>query len=149
MKKQNILSLFALSIILSACQKPDEQQPQQQNTSASTAYHSTVETINGVATQAADNKQTTPSTISNQQQFNQADQKISAFMDQIEDSNTSQNLRHQIICQDYPNLYTQQYIPALLKLSPKNTDQKSLLEQMNFILNDYKQRYNIKCSSVK
>ena len=51
-------------------------------------------------------------------QFEQSDEKIGKYLDQLDDPNTPQDVRIQILCKDYPTEYKKNYMPALLKLSP-------------------------------
>lgn len=50
-------------------------------------------------------------------QFQVADEKVSHFLDQLDSTDTSLDVRKQIICKDYPNVYNSEYVPALLKVS--------------------------------
>ena len=77
--------------------------------------------------------------------FQQADDKITALTDQIEDTDISPSQRQQVLCEKFPQVYKNEYIPALLALNPKDTSQTQLLEEMQFTLNYYQQQLNIKC----
>ena len=77
-------------------------------------------------------------------QFEVADQKIGFFLDKLDNPKTPLEERKQIICKDYPDVYTKEYAPALLNSSPKYT--KDELEgDLNKVLNFYKARDKIKC----
>jgi len=78
--------------------------------------------------------------------FEQADQKISDFLDQLDDPKTSQERRAQIICKDYPAVYKNEYIPALLKLSPNKYTEPKLLQDMKIALNYYVQKDKVICN---
>jgi len=79
-----------------------------------------------------------------QAQFDNSDKKIAKFLDQLENPNTTQDVRKQILCNDYPTEYKDNYIPALMKLSLDYTRIK-LLSDLNFTLNYYKKKDNIPC----
>lgn len=78
-------------------------------------------------------------------QFEQADQKISDFLDQLDDPDTSQERRAQIICKDYPAVYKNEYMPALLKLSPDEYTEPQLLQDMKIALDYYIQKDKVIC----
>lgn len=78
-------------------------------------------------------------------QFEQADQKISDFLDQLDDPNTSQERRAQIICKDYPAVYKNEYMPALLKISPSEYTEPQLLQDMKIALDYYIQKDKVIC----
>ncbi|WP_427834354.1 hypothetical protein [Acinetobacter radioresistens] len=79
-------------------------------------------------------------------EFDQADKKITDFLDQLDHPNTSQERRTQIICKDYPVVYKNEYIPALLKLSPNEYTEPKLLQDMKIALNYYVQKDKVICN---
>lgn len=83
-----------------------------------------------------------PATI---KQFDEADTKIGKFLDQLDNPNTSLEVRKQILCVDYPNVYIQQYAPALLKLSPNDYTPDKLDHDLAIALDYYKDKFNIRC----
>src|SRR5690606_12418489 len=78
-------------------------------------------------------------------QFDQSDEKISKFLDQLDDSNTTQEVRIQILCKDYPTEYKNNYMPALLKLATKDYTEARLLSDLNIALDYYKKKDNVQC----
>ena len=90
---------------------------------------------------AAEPKQDTASI----KQFDEADIKIGKFLDQLDNPNTSLEVRKQILCVDYPNVYIQQYAPALLKLSPNDYTPDKLDHDLAIALDYYKDKFNIRC----
>ncbi len=78
-------------------------------------------------------------------QFEQSDERIGHFLDRLEDPNTSQDARIQILCKDYPTEYKENYMPTLLKLSPKIYTKTELQSDLNYVLDSYKADFNIKC----
>ena len=83
-----------------------------------------------------------PTTI---KQFEEADAKIGKFLDQLDNPKTSLEVRKQILCVDYPNIYIQQYAPALLKLSPNDYTPDKLDNDLAIALDYYKDKFNIQC----
>lgn len=79
--------------------------------------------------------------------FEQSDEKIGKYLDQLDDPNTTQNTRIQILCKDYPNEYKTNYMPALLKLSPTEYSEAKLLKELEIALDYHKNSYEIKCSN--
>ena len=80
-------------------------------------------------------------------QFEQSDEKIGKYLDQLDDPNTTQDIRIQILCKDYPTEYKENYMPALLKLSPTEYSEAKLLKELEIALDYYKNSYEIKCSN--
>lgn len=80
-------------------------------------------------------------------QFEQSDEKIGKYLDQLDDPNTPQDTRIQILCKDYPTEYKKNYMPALLKLSPTEYSEVKLLKELEIALDYYKNNYEIKCSN--
>jgi hypothetical protein len=78
-------------------------------------------------------------------QFEQSDEKITKYLDQLDDPNTTQEVRIQILCKDYPTEYKTNYMPALMKLSPGEYTEVKLLSDLNSALDYYKVNFNIKC----
>lgn len=78
-------------------------------------------------------------------QFEQSDEKIGKYLDQLDDPNTIQDARIQILCKDYPTEYKENYMPALLKLSPTDYTETKLLKELDIALNYYKEKNNIRC----
>src|SRR5690606_29521173 len=56
------------------------------------------------------------SDTTNTAQFEQSDEKINKYLDQLDDPNTTQEAHIQILCKDYPAEYKTNYMPALMKL---------------------------------
>lgn len=92
------------------------------------------------------NSDETDSSIANVQ-FEKSDKRISKFLDQLDDPNTTQEARIQILCKDYPVEYKTNYIPSLLKLSPGEYTEAKLLSDLESALDYYKNSFEIKCSN--
>lgn len=76
--------------------------------------------------------------------FEVANQKIGQFLDQLNSSQTSMAEHQQIICKDYPTIYFDEYVPALMKLSPKySMDQ--LKQDLGVALDLYKEKDQVSC----
>ena len=77
--------------------------------------------------------------------FEQSDKKIGEFLDQLDNPQTSQEARTQILCKDYPAEYKNEYMPALLQLEPHSYTQGKLLAELKSALDYYKNRFEIDC----
>ena len=77
--------------------------------------------------------------------FEQSDKKIGEFLDQLDNPETSQETRTQILCKDYPAEYKNEYMPALLQLEPHAYTQGKLLAELKSALDYYKNRFEIDC----
>ena len=77
--------------------------------------------------------------------FEQSDKKIGEFLDQLDNPETSQEVRVQILCKDFPAEYKSEYMSALLQLEPKQYTQSKLLAELKLALDYYKNKFEIKC----
>ena len=77
--------------------------------------------------------------------FEKSDKKISKFLDQLDDPNTTQEARIQILCKDYPVEYKTNYMPSLLRLSPGEYTESTLIKDLDIALDYYKKKDNIQC----
>ena len=78
-------------------------------------------------------------------QFEQSDEKITKYLDQLDDPNTTQEVRIQILCKDYPAEYKTNYMSALMKLSPGEYTESKLIKDLDIALDYYKKKDNIQC----
>ena len=78
--------------------------------------------------------------------FEEADHKLSFLTDQIENTTLSNLQRQKVLCIEYPKTYQEEYMPAFLALQPADTSQEKLIQEMQFTLNYYQQRFDIKCT---
>ncbi|MCR6567837.1 hypothetical protein [Acinetobacter baumannii] len=79
-------------------------------------------------------------------QFEESDRKIGEFLDQLDNSNTPQEVKVKILCHDYPEVYKKQYMPALIKVSPKPYTEEKLLSDLKSATDYYKGTLGIKCN---
>ncbi len=93
--------------------------------------------------EAADSDET-DSSIANAQ-FEKSDKQINKFLDQLDDPNTTQEVRIQILCKDYPTEYKINYMPSLIKLSPSEYTEGKLTKDLDIALDYYKNKDNIQC----
>ena len=90
------------------------------------------------------NSEETDSSIANAQ-FEKSDKRINKYLDQLDDPNTAQDARIQILCKDYPAEYKTNYMPSLLKLSPGEYTEDKLLSDLESALDYYKKKDNVQC----
>lgn len=99
--------------------------------------------ISGCQKQQADNVAASDPAVKTQ--FEQSDQRLSAYLDQLDSSTISPEQRTRILCEQYPEEYKTNYMPALLQLMPNEYTEKELLSDLDNALNFYKQKANIQC----
>ena len=78
-------------------------------------------------------------------QFEQSNAKLHQFLDQLDDPNTPQDVRIQILCKDYPTEYRTNYMQSLMKLSPGEYTESGLINDLDIALDYYKKKDNIQC----
>lgn len=79
-------------------------------------------------------------------QFEESDRKIGEFLDQLDNPNTPQDIKVKILCHDYPEVYKTQYMPALIKISPKPYTEEKLLSDLKSATDYYKDAFGIRCN---
>ncbi|MBN6525333.1 hypothetical protein ABH305_15875 [Acinetobacter pittii] len=79
-------------------------------------------------------------------QFEESDRKIGEFLDQLDNPNTPQEVKVKILCHDYPEVYKTQYMPALIKISPKPYTEEKLLSDLKSATDYYKDAFAIRCT---
>lgn len=114
--KTNFLILTILTTLFAGCQKQPEAK-------LNDADHSKVEA-----------------------QFNESDKKIGEYLDVLDDPKASKELQTKLLCEDYPRLYNTVYMPALLKLSPKENNEMSLKKDLKLATDYYANKLSIKCT---
>lgn len=78
------------------------------------------------------------------EKFDAADQKISAFLDLLDNPDADKEAQKKALCEDYPKVYEKEYMPALMKLSTQDTKEK-LLNDLKITTDYYSQKLGIKC----
>lgn len=76
--------------------------------------------------------------------FDAADQKISDFLDLLDNPNADKEAQKKALCEDYPKVYEMEYMPALMKLSTQDTKEK-LLNDLKITTDYYSQKLGITC----
>lgn len=89
--------------------------------------------------------QESPSHIAAKAAFEQSDQRIGVFLDQLDDPKTDQPTRVKILCESFPSEYKKHYIPALLELQPEDFSEAKLLADLKSALDYYKSSFQISC----
>ncbi|MEN8346197.1 hypothetical protein ABFP03_14205 [Acinetobacter baumannii] len=81
-----------------------------------------------------------------EEQFMQSSQQINKMLDALESPEVALNVKREILCKTYPEVYKKQYMPALLKLSPNVYTQETLLRDYEAVANFYKKVFTVNCS---
>lgn len=76
--------------------------------------------------------------------FDTADQKISGFLDLLDNPDADKDAQKKVLCEDYPKVYEKEYMPALMKLSTQDTKEK-LLSDLKITTDYYSQKLGITC----
>lgn len=79
-------------------------------------------------------------------QFEKSDDQIGKYLAMLDNPDITQNEKIQIVCKDLPAEYTNNYIPALLKLQPKDYTEPGLLKDLKITENYYKENLKISCN---
>ncbi|MFV5592774.1 hypothetical protein [Acinetobacter junii] len=78
------------------------------------------------------------------EKFDAADQKISDYLDLLDNPNADKEAQKKVLCEDYPKVYEKEYMPALMKLSTQDTKEK-LLNDLKITTDYYSQKLGITC----
>ncbi|OTN35274.1 hypothetical protein [Acinetobacter pittii] len=93
-------------------------------------------------TKQAESKALPPSV---EAQFMSADKEIGKMLDDLENRDISLQRKQEILCKTYPEVYKKQYMPALLKLSPKAYKEETLLRDFEAVISFYKKTFVVNC----
>lgn len=74
-----------------------------------------------------------------------SDNILSKHIEKLDSEFTTQDVRIKIICRDYPREYQKNYMTNLLKLSPGEYSEATLLADMDVVLDHYKEIDAIQC----
>lgn len=77
-------------------------------------------------------------------QFDESDKKIGEFLDILDDPKAAKEVQRKILCIDYPKVYEQEYLPALLKLSNAEPKEK-LMDDFKITIDYYSDKLGIIC----
>ncbi|ANS22245.1 hypothetical protein [Acinetobacter baumannii] len=72
-------------------------------------------------------------------------QEIDKMLDALKNHEVPNDEKRKILCKIYPEVYKNQYMPALLKLSPHQYSEEVLLRDFEAVIKFYKQAWSIKC----
>ncbi|EHU1558471.1 hypothetical protein OHV62_14920 [Acinetobacter baumannii] len=89
--------------------------------------------------------ETKPLPPSVEEQFMQSSQQINKMLDALENREVALNVKREILCKTYPEVYKNQYMPALLKLSPNVYTKETLLRDYEAVISFYKKAWSIHC----
>ncbi|ENV03490.1 hypothetical protein [Acinetobacter sp. NIPH 817] len=93
-------------------------------------------------TKQGENKALPPSV---EAQFMSADKKIGKMLDDLENRDISLQRKREILCNTYPDVYKKQYMPSLLKLSPKDYTEQTLTRDFEAVISFYKKTFVVNC----
>lgn len=93
-------------------------------------------------TKQVENKSLPPSI---EAQFMSADQQIGKMLDDLNSQNVLLDRKREILCKTYPEVYKKQYMPALLKLSPKVYAEETLLRDYEAVISFYRKTFVVNC----
>lgn len=91
------------------------------------------------------NKQPEVKSEKAQESFETVDNKISEYMDILDNPDSPKEQQTKVLCEDYPNLYESKYIPALLKVAPKDYSKEKLMNDLKISTDYYAEKLDIIC----
>lgn len=77
-------------------------------------------------------------------QFEKADQKITEYLDLLDNPNADKTEQKKVLCIEYPKVYEQEYMPALLRLTKEET-RENLLNDLKISTDYYSEKLGIIC----
>lgn len=78
-------------------------------------------------------------------EFNEADKKITEYLDILNDPNSNIEVKSKILCKNLPQIYEYEYIPALMKSVPNTYSTNQLLLEQKNMVNYYREKLMIAC----
>lgn len=79
-------------------------------------------------------------------QFEKSDDQLGKYLAKLDNPDIAQSEKIQIICNDFPAEYTNNYVPSLLKLQPKDYTEPGLLQDLKTTEDYYIKKLKISCS---
>lgn len=79
-------------------------------------------------------------------QFDKSDDQLGKYLAKLDNPEIPQSEKIQIICNDFPAEYTNNYVPSLLKLQPKDYTEPGLLQDLKTTEDYYIKKLKITCS---
>ncbi|CRX65359.1 hypothetical protein [Acinetobacter baumannii] len=89
--------------------------------------------------------ETKPLPPSVEKQFMKASEQIDTMLNALENREIALNIKRDILCKSYPEVYKKQYMPALLKLSPNVYTKETLLRDYEAVISFYKKTFVVNC----
>ncbi|HCJ0882672.1 TPA: hypothetical protein NQK24_001780 [Acinetobacter baumannii] len=89
--------------------------------------------------------ETKPLPHSVEEQFMKASEQIDTMLNALENREIALNIKRDILCKSYPEVYKKQYMPALLKLSPNVYTKETLLRDYEAVISFYKKTFVVNC----
>ncbi|MDC4556655.1 hypothetical protein OHV56_19450 [Acinetobacter baumannii] len=80
-----------------------------------------------------------------EEQFMQSSQQINKMLDALNNHDVPIDEKREILCKTYPEVYKNQYMPALLKLSPNVYTKETLLRDYEAVISFYKKAWSLYC----
>ncbi|MEV8215852.1 hypothetical protein [Leifsonia sp. NPDC077715] len=93
-------------------------------------------------TKQAESKALPPSV---EAQFMSADKEIGKMLDELENRDIPFQRKREILCNTYREVYKKQYMPTLLKLSPKLYTEENLLRDYEAVIRFYRKTFVVNC----
>ncbi|WP_377802604.1 hypothetical protein RBI11_03030 [Acinetobacter baumannii] len=89
--------------------------------------------------------ETKPLPHSVEEQFINASQQIDTMLNALENREVALNVKRDILCKTYPEVYKKQYMPTLLMLSPNVYTKETLLRDYDAVISFYKKTFVVNC----
>ncbi|MDH2651230.1 hypothetical protein [Acinetobacter baumannii] len=89
--------------------------------------------------------ETKPLSTSVEKQFMKASEQIDTMLNALENREVALNVKREILCKTYPEVYKNHYMPALLKLSPNVYTKETLLRDYEAVISFYKKTFVVNC----
>ncbi|WP_335950711.1 hypothetical protein [Acinetobacter beijerinckii] len=83
--------------------------------------------------------------IDSKVEFESIDQKITGYLDILDNPTSTREEQIKILCEDYPKTYEIEYVPALLALQPESFKKDELMKELKISLDYYTDKLNINC----
>lgn len=93
-------------------------------------------------TKQVENKPVPPSI---DKQYQTSSHQIGNMLDDLNNHEVQLEKKREILCKTYPEVYKNQYMPALLKLSPTHYTEETLLRDFEAVISFYEKAFVINC----
>lgn len=80
-----------------------------------------------------------------EEEYLTSNNEVGKMLDALNNHDVPIDEKREILCRTYPEVYKNHYMPALLKLSPKDYNEQTLTRDYEAVISFYKKTFVVNC----